>query len=262
MPVKNVAKAVAKEVKGGIRRKSTRPVKVVKSYKEPTEADIVDSSTGSARSSGVQAEVFDDQGKPPTRNKKGELVFKDHPEFRPNLTPKQVMQRGSFGGTYFRSIYSSVTGVKYDGAEVIKEFPLDWFEGLNLKKDVLAQNYDIKRNMYKAECGGDLNMWEGNGWIADIDPYGWFMWYCRFFQGRRCSDDERQIARGNGVMGQKGRWRNNLVNKLLARSGSGSEEDMEAALDDHSISPKVRQLLQHWGYRLTLEDLKAAAKRK
>jgi hypothetical protein len=35
----------------------------------------------------------------PKRNAKGELVFADHPELRPNLTPKEVMQLGSFGGT-------------------------------------------------------------------------------------------------------------------------------------------------------------------
>lgn len=32
------------------------------------------------------------------RDAQGRLVFVDHPEFRPNLTPKQVIQAGSFGG--------------------------------------------------------------------------------------------------------------------------------------------------------------------
>ena len=36
-------------------------------------------------------------------------TFKDHPEFKPNLTPRQIFKMGSFGGTYFRPIYSSVT---------------------------------------------------------------------------------------------------------------------------------------------------------
>lgn len=47
---------------------------------------------------------------PPSRNSLGQLVFEGAPEFRPNLTPQQVLQMGSFGGTYFRPIKSGVTG--------------------------------------------------------------------------------------------------------------------------------------------------------
>ena len=46
----------------------------------------------------------------PKKNAKGQLIFPDHPELRPNMTPKEVLQAGSFGGTYFRPIKSGVTG--------------------------------------------------------------------------------------------------------------------------------------------------------
>ena len=68
----------------------------------------------------------------PSRKENGQLVFKDHPEFSPNMTPKEVLQVGAFGGTYFRPIYSSVTKVKY-GKEVWQELPSDWLEGLDIR---------------------------------------------------------------------------------------------------------------------------------
>lgn len=151
--------------------------------------------------------------------------------------------------------------------------PDEWLQGLNIKKMVTSSIYDNKINKYKVNCGGDLHMWESSGWIMDSDPYGinddsindnnnhiiigWFQWYCRFFQGRRCSDDARQISRGNAVMGPKGRWRNNLINKII----TSSPKNLQIGLDNHSISPVVRQLLQHWGYVLKLKDLEAAANR-
>jgi hypothetical protein len=55
--------------------------------------------------------------------------------------------------------------------------------------------------------GGNLDMWESSGWITHIDPYGWFQWYCRFYLGRRCSDDERQINRWLKTTGPNGSFR-------------------------------------------------------
>ena len=49
----------------------------------------------------------------PKKNKDGEVIFKDYPEFTPNLTPKEIFSLGSFGGTYWRDIISSVTNKEY-----------------------------------------------------------------------------------------------------------------------------------------------------
>ncbi|XP_046334016.2 uncharacterized protein LOC124116641, partial [Haliotis rufescens] len=187
----------------------------------------------------------------PTRNNKGEMVFAGIPEFRPNMTPKEVMQAGSFGGTYFRPIKSGATKKSYSG--VWKELPKDWLQGLNIGKQVSASTYDETVNTYKAKCGGSLDMWESSGWIHKQDPYGWFQWYCRFYQGRRTEDDRRQIGRWLRCAGKTGRWRNNLISKCV-KSGCG--------YDNHGISPVVRQTLQHWGYKLNKEDFDVYAKQK
>ena len=97
--------------------------------------------------------VKDKREKIPKRNAAGELVFPDYPDFRPNMTPQEVLQAGSFGGTYYRSIYSSVTETTYDN-EQWKEFPAEWFKGLNIKKFVNAKSYDTSVNRYKIDCGG------------------------------------------------------------------------------------------------------------
>mmetsp|Transcript_3938 Transcript_3938/g.5447 ORF Transcript_3938/g.5447 Transcript_3938/m.5447 type:complete len:341 (-) Transcript_3938:40-1062(-) len=234
-------------------RKSTRESKPVLTYSEETLSSTKKNKVGT-KLAGLMTIVVLTEMKPlPQRNANNELLFPDFPTFRPNLTPKEILQAGSFGGTYFRPIKSGVTGLSY--CDVWKEFPADWFEGLNIKRQVTNSVYVVDVNKYKQHCGGDLHMWESSGWITEVDPYGWFQWYCRFYLGRRCSDDERQISRGLGVIGPTGRWRRNLINKCIA-SGKKPEE----SLNDMKISPKVRQLLQHWGYALTLKDLKSAAK--
>jgi hypothetical protein len=186
----------------------------------------------------------------PKKNSKGVLVFKDHKEFQPNFSPKEVIQAGSFGGTYFRPIKSSITGLNYNKQWL--ELPQNWKEGLNTKRDVASPTYDEKVNTYKVKCGGDLDMWESSGWIVKQDPYGWFQWYCRFYLGRRSPDDERQIGRWKNCTGPKGRWKNNLIGKLVKS---------ESAYDNMAVSPVVRQTLQHWGYRLTKADFEDRKKK-
>ncbi|KAJ8908354.1 hypothetical protein NDN08_005064 [Rhodosorus marinus] len=176
----------------------------------------------------------------PSRGKDGAFRFSDTPSFRPNLSPKEIFQSGSFGGTYFRPIYSSVVGKRLKDAW--KEFPDEWFEGLDIQKQVASPLYDVQVNLYRARTGLSLEEWEGKGWITSYDPYGWVQWYCRFFLGRRTPDDSRQIGRWSAIAGEKGRWKRNLIHKVVL----AKEE-----FDDARVSPVIRQLLQHWAYRLT-----------
>ena len=259
-------KAVVADEKQKNARVSGRPKKAVDYNEEKVESagasssQAVSSSDDPARMMKLKTKITKKigEGPLPTRNEQGEYCFSDYPDFRPNLSPKEVLQMGSFGGTYFRPIKSGCTGLTY-GKEVWEELPADWLKGLNIKTQVASPTYRNGCNRYGVKCGGDLEMWESSGWMRDSDPYGWFQWYCRFFQGRRCSDDDRQVARGLQCMGPKGRWRSTLSGKI-ADSIKGSRT-VETACEDYKISPVVRQTLQHWGYRINPRDLVAYRKR-
>ena len=188
---------------------------------------------------------------PPKRrsNKKIDI----HSEFKPNKTPKQVFKLGAFGGTYFRPIYSSITKQSYSEEDAIKEYPENWFKGINVKKKITSPNYDKKVNKYKVKCGSSLESWEESGWIVEQDPYGWFQWYCRYSMGRRTDDDERQIGRWLKLAGPNGRFRRTLMNKIIKNN---------TTYDDYTISPVIRQVLLHWGYQLTKKDLDQYKKSK
>ena len=153
-----------------------------------------------------------------------------------------VLRAGSFGGTYFRPITSAVTNLHYNAKEVLKDsVQKDWIDGIPMS-NLTSATYSNQRNKFGVKCGGCLGMWESSGWIVDCDPYGWFQWYCRFYQGRRCSDDARQISRWCKSAGPKGRFRSQLCNKILAAKTS---------CGNTSISPVIRQTLLHWGLEIT-----------
>ena len=199
----------------------------------------------------------------PKRNKTtGELTFvcgKDSSiksslkDFHPNRTPEEVLRAGSFGGTYFRTIASAVTNVKYNPTSVLKDsVEKEWITGLDKSSMLTSATYDKSINKFGVKCGGSLGMWESSGWIADSDPYGWFQWYCRFYSGRRCSDDARQISRWCKSAGLKGRFRSQLCNKILAAGTTAN---------DTTISPVIRQTLLHWGLEITEDVLEKHRRR-
>ena len=145
------------------------------------------------------------------------------------MTPVQVIWEGAFGGTYFRDIYSGVTG---------KWYKKSWKEFDELKH--IDQNfycsdyYDVSVNKYGVKCETLLRLWGNKGRISEIDPYGGFQWYFRYWLGRRLKDYVRQINRWKKIV------------KMIKDAGS--------KYDEYSVSPKIRQILLHWGYELTGKD--------
>jgi hypothetical protein len=184
------------------------------------------------------------RGPRPTRLKNGTIKFKDHPEFTPNLTPRDIFKLGSFGGTYWRPIKSGVTKKKH--RNVHKEFPNSWWNGIP-KSHLTSPNCKKEINKYGVNSGTSLRYWEKKKWIKAQDPYGWVQWYCRFYQGRRSPDDARQIKRWQAFAGPKGRFKLRLVNMIKKK---------RTTWNDYSVSPVIRQGLQHWAYQLKSSDLK------
>lgn len=181
----------------------------------------------------------------PKKDADGCLIFVDYPNFRPNLTPTEVIEQGAWQGTYFRPIYSTVTGKNYKNIHhkypFLKHIPED-------KISRPLEQADVTINKYGVKVGSTLEFWEERGWIHEQNPYGWFHWYCDFYSGVRSEDDERQIKRWLAFTGPKGRFRNSLINKIHDKSG---------IWNDISISPKIRQSGLHWCYELTKKDYDA-----
>ena len=159
-------------------------------------------------------------------------------DFKPNKTPVEIIEEGAFGGTYFRDICSSVNDKFYKNSweefDVLKDIDQKYY---------CSDYYDVSLNKYGVKCGTSLRFWENKGWINKQDPYGWFQWYFRYWLGRRSRDDERQIKKWNGIVD---RFKGKLI-EMIKKSGS--------KFDDYFISPKIRQILLHWGYELKESDL-------
>jgi hypothetical protein len=170
------------------------------------------------------------------------IYFNDYPEFTPNISPRDMFKLGSFGGTYWRPIYSSITNKNYKNKH--KKFPKSWWIDID-DRYLVNDVYDKTINNYGVEVGTSLEFWEESNWIVEQDPYGWVQWYCNFYNGRRSDDDERQIQRWTNLAGKNGRFRKRLINLIIKKEGEWN---------DVTISPKIRQTLQHWGYRLTKKD--------
>ena len=134
------------------------------------------------------------------------------PGFKPELTPKQLLRLGVFGGKYMTDCSS--------------EFPDDWFVHAKL----CSERHDPKLNFFGVNASQPLSFWREKGWIYQEDPRGWFQWYCRYYLGRRCPDDQRQIKR----------WR--AVRRHIAQLRKNCQ------CGDITCRPRQRQALLHWAY--------------
>ncbi|KAJ1337190.1 WD repeat-containing protein 76 [Microdochium nivale] len=190
----------------------------------------------------------------------GAYRFPSHPDFTPNKSPESILREGCFGGSYFRPLYSRHlrTTIEDDW----RELPAEWTSGLNVSRYLTSPAYDPEINKYGVACGQSIEEWEAAGWIRhEHDVRGWFQWYCRFWMGRRCADDERQIGRWKKCVGTTGRWRRILLKKYVAAGirsvmdeGDESQED-DGGRGGPGVSPVVHQTCHHWAFEVRQDTL-------
>ncbi|RDW65611.1 hypothetical protein BP5796_10303 [Coleophoma crateriformis] len=189
----------------------------------------------------------------PTRDEFGTLHFGSHPEFLPNKSPEEIMREGCFGGSYFRPLRSKALGITI--SDDWEEIPAAWREGLDVATYLTSETYDPEVNKYGVKCGQSIEEWEAAGWIMhEYDVRGWFQWYIRFYLGRRCLDDERQISRWAKCVGPRGRWRRALLKKYVQMGirTVGDEGDEE---EEREVSPVVHQTCHHWAWEVRQDVL-------
>lgn len=190
---------------------------------------------------------------PPTRDEAGVLRFASHRGFTPNKTPAEVLREGAFGGSYFRPLYSKKLRATVSGDHA--ELPSSWTAGLDVGRYLTSPAYDPDANKFKVACGQTIEEWEAAGWIDHrFDVRGWFQWYCRFYMGRRCEDDERQVGRWKRCVGETGRWRRMLLKKYVA---AGVREVWDDGADEEAaeVSPVMHQTCHHWAFEVTQDVL-------
>jgi hypothetical protein len=135
------------------------------------------------------------------------------PAFKPELTPKQMLRLGVFGGKYM--------------TDTRREFPKAWFVGARLSPE--RRNPSL--NYFGVDASQPLSVWREKGWIFPDDPRGWFQWYCRYYLGRRMpEEDARQIRR----------W------KAMRRHLRQIQKHCEKG--DVGCRPRQRQALLQWAY--------------
>lgn len=136
------------------------------------------------------------------------------PDFKPELSPQEMLELGVFGGKYM--------------TDCQKEFPKSWYK----KAKLSPEKKNCVLNHFKVCASQPLKVWQEKGWInKKHDPRGWFQWYCRYYMGRRLEkEDQKQIKRWKAMKRHVAQLKKNCPKK------------------DLTCRIKQRQALLHWAY--------------
>lgn len=160
-------------------------------------------------------------------------------DFRPDLTPSEMLMMGVFEGRYLN--------------DCVTEFPAEWFLGGLMTGRLSPEGANVARcNFFGVASRQPLSAWRENGWAPSVaragltddhyhgllgdptrnpDERGWFQWYCRYWMGRRLPElDAVQIRR----------WRAFRRHAGAIRAGCRPR--------DLACRPRERQALLQWAY--------------
>jgi hypothetical protein len=184
--------------------------------------------------------------------KKYEYTLEENPgegfasEFKPALTPAEMLALGAFEGKYLNDSY--------------EEFPAEWFlHAAMLGK--LSSEADESINFFGIKSRQPLSVWKENDWVPskgsapceprsstycksgkgllsgpeNPDERGWFQWYCRYWMGRRIPEIDRV---------QIGRW------KAFRRHAGQIKANCKPG--DLLCRPKQRQSLLNWAHEFDI----------
>jgi len=135
------------------------------------------------------------------------------PDFRPQLTPAEMLRLGVFGGKYM--------------TDCRQEFPASWLA----KAKLSPKGRDPEMNYFGVDASQPLSVWRAKGWLHPEDPRGWFQWYCRYYLGRRLDEEDRRQIK---------RWR--AFRRHVAQVRAHCE------VGDPFCRPRQRQALLQWAY--------------
>ena len=124
--------------------------------------------------------------------------------FHPEFTPGKMLAPGVFSGKYMTDCRG--------------EFPKSWFTRARPSPGFR----NPRLNFFRVR--------EEKGCIYPDDPRGWFQWYCRYYRGRRCPGDLRQIKHWKAMRRHIARLKKHCIK------------------GDAFCCPGQRQALLHWAY--------------
>jgi hypothetical protein len=160
------------------------------------------------------------------------------PDFKPALTPGEMLFMGVFEGKYLNDCYD--------------EFPQEWYLLAAAHGRLSPGKPDVSCNYFGVDSRQPLSVWRENGWaprprgpaladatgramlagrVSNPDERGWFQWYCRYWLGRRIPELDRV---------QIGRWRSFTRHVGAVKKG--------CKRGDLDCRRRERQALLQWAY--------------